>query len=487
MCTRTTDPGRPTSIHGRTVPRATSDDTEQSRADASAPERADPSDQRLRRRVMWLALAAAVAAALGAVFFLVVQPSHAGAAQVKVFVVPAAAPGVPPLSLGSVARQTLGTADRAEEIFRANVGLRQPDGAAVSDPAAPLHPDWVLRLPDDASGTAVQLAHDDRGPARGGAVTLPLAAVIASAACVVLALVTVIIVLRRQATLIARTTRRVIHSLGEPGRRRRRLRFRQAIGRRFDAHPDEAAQVTAELRRLPGGPELAASVHAASRDAAGLTVWTDLSAPLPAPWQQLGATRWWIAHSIDGAVARQDAVPQGPALAADWGTVCLVRVGADQTGAAVLVDLSRLDGILAVSGEASIAHQLVEDMAADAARTRPGTPVQVFERSATPPRRSPREAEAHTRHDVRERPVRATAGRRPVRGLLLERAPDRQRLDDLVTWSAADDWTVLAAGDVPHAHWSWHVQEDGTITIPVLGLDLVAASRSRISASSSRG
>ena len=58
--------------------------------------------------------------------------------------------------LFAIAVRTLGSGNRAADIFNLNQGRIQPDGGALVDPAV-LRPGWVLVLPADATGPGVQV------------------------------------------------------------------------------------------------------------------------------------------------------------------------------------------------------------------------------------------------------------------------------------------------------------------------------------------
>ncbi|MEU9388039.1 hypothetical protein AB0D38_47195, partial [Streptomyces sp. NPDC048279] len=176
---------------------------------------------------------------------------------VKVFVVPdPAQSGGQLATLRSVAASTLGDASRSGEILDLNRGQAQGDGGALNGPGDQLHPGWILRLPEDASGPDVRLARDtgNQGTAtappasgqqtsapdtaRSTMFTIPLAAAIAVLGTIVLALVTAAIVGRRKVRRACAGALRAVHGLGEPMRRSRRLTQRRATGRRFATDAD---------------------------------------------------------------------------------------------------------------------------------------------------------------------------------------------------------------------------------------------------------
>ncbi|MFI1990112.1 hypothetical protein [Actinoplanes sp. NPDC020271] len=189
------------------------------------------------------------------------------------------------------------------------------------------------------TGGQNQSQNQNQDPVSRTAVTFPLAAALAVVAAVFLALITVLIVSRRQVTALAR---RVARAITEPGRRRRRLAARRALGARF---------------------------------------------------------------------------------AAD--------------GEALLVDLSRLDGVLSVTGDRAVARDVVQHLLGEVARLRPGTPVLMLPATdgpaplvlagglehvppmVTPPPRTASESPG---------PLRGAAVRGPVRGLIvLAGEPDEQQ------------------------------------------------------------
>jgi hypothetical protein len=74
-------------------------------------------------------------------------------------------------------------------------------------------------------------------------------------------------------------------------------------------------------------------------------------------------------------------------------------------------------------------------------------------------------------------PVRGTAARLPVRGLIVAAGNlDERETADLIALcgSRGGGWTGLVCGEVGDgAHWRWRADADGTVDIPVLGVDLI--------------
>src|SRR5260221_3897345 len=79
--------------------------------------------------------------------------SATGPSNVKYYVVAAAYQGKPE-NLQEIAGRFLGSTARSQEIFDLNVGVLQPDGGKLTDPAV-LHAGWDLVLPWDAVGAGV--------------------------------------------------------------------------------------------------------------------------------------------------------------------------------------------------------------------------------------------------------------------------------------------------------------------------------------------
>ena len=458
---------------------------------------------RLRQvlRYALTALLAAFLAAAGAAGSAAAAPS--GDDLIKVFVVQdPAQTGGQLATLQSIAAATLGDAARADEIFDLNRGLTQQDGSALSSPGDQLHPGWILRLPTDASGAGVQLARDTGGqsgasappasgssapPGAGGGqstmLTIPLAAAIALLGAILLALVTAGIVARRKVGAWFAAARRGLGRLGEPVRRRRLLTHRRATSRWFDADVDSVRRAYGALGEFTATHgESERPVHALSVDDAGTTVWLAASDTAVAPWTSVDSTRWRRPASAPG---RQPSADDGPAARAVVTTACLVRPGTDTDGRPVFVDLSRLDGVLSVTGEKLVARDVVQNLLAEIARTRPGTSVTVLRAAADAPplavppglRQVPQVAPAQAA--AASVPVRGTvrgaASRRPLRGLVVVAGtPSGRQAAELAALCGPGGagWTGLVYGEAQDAHWRWYTDGDGRVDIPVLDLKL---------------
>lgn len=454
------------------------------------------------RQGWWRAAVRVVAVLLLAVWPVMGVGASAGAADgagnglVKVYVVrtPAQNGGTPD-SLASVAART-GVPGGGAEVFDLNRGRLQPDGSALTDPAQPLHPGWILRLPADAQGPDVQLARETGttgGTAQGGAgqgggdqsgaaqdsarqpsgvVTIPLAAGLAMAGSLLLALVTAAIVARRQAGRAARAVGRAVRSLGEPLRRARRVRQRRGIAEAFGTDHQsvrEAYGAVAELAVHPGR-----DVHAVGVGSTGITAWVTTTQSAPAPWQELGGARW----------RRPTGTERGLGGAPVPDELCLVRVGVDDEGQPVFVDLSRLDGVLSVTGDPRVARDVVQALLAEIARSRPAVPVTVLQGGAGPSVVLPNgmaridhvEIPAATAAaDPGQGTLRAAARRRPLKAVVVVAGtPSEQEAAQLHALCGPDGagWTALVCGETGGAHWRWRADAEGLVDIPLLGVTL---------------
>jgi hypothetical protein len=429
--------------------------------------------------------------------------SPAGAAErhlVKVFVVTDASQTLP-----AIAAATLGDAGRAQEILTLNQGRRQPDGGALTSATDQLHVGWILRLPNDASGPQVQTAQDNSqattppapaasAPAAttsGTVVTFPLAAALAVVGSILLALLTAAIVARRRTARWFAFLGRAVAALGAPARRRRRLEVRRSLSTRFAADADAVRRAYNTLGDL-AATQRDEPVYALSVGEAGPTVWLTAADKLDSSWQSIDNTRW---RRPAGAgrnagqptagqpTAGQPTAGQVRAAQAEQAIACLVRVGADDDGEPVFVDLSRLDGVLSVTGDRDVARDVVHNLLAEIARVRPNTPVTVLTAAGGSPIDLPAGLNPIARVPVpaatgsgARGTVRGAAARRPVGGLVvLAGTPGERETAELLALcgTAGAGWTGLVCGPVDGgAHWRWHTGPDGTVEIPVLGVEL---------------
>ena len=467
-----------------------------------------PATDRAHRlpRTLLHALAALLAACLMALGGAA-SASAAPAADdlIKVFVVPdPAQTGGQLATLQSIAAATQGDGSRAGEILALNRGQAQKDGGTLNSAADQLHPGWILRLPQDASGSDVQLARDtgsqnsasaapssgqqSAAPSTGqsAAFTFPLAAAIALLGAILLALITAGIVGRRRVRTAYAAVRRTVWRLGEPMRRRRRLASRRATSRRFATDAESVRRAYGVLGEFgPGRQHPERPVHALRVDGSGVTVWLTASDTVDAPWTNIDSTRWRRPAAAAGWLNPGDDTGRtSPSSQSSIAASCLVRAGTDADGEPVFVDLSRLDGVLSVGGDQAVARDVVQNLLAEIARTRPSTPVTVLRGAdSAPPLAVPTELRQLPRVDAPapaapvagRGTVRAGAARRPVRGLVVVAGtPGEREAVELAALCGPGGagWTGLVYGEANGAHWRWHTDADGHVDIPVLDVRL---------------
>ncbi|MFE6555192.1 hypothetical protein ACFVHS_43520 [Streptomyces sp. NPDC057746] len=453
-------------------------------------------------RVLLHALGTLLAACLVALGAATSAHAASGDGLIKVFVVPEPTQtGGQPATLQSIAASTLGDPSRSVEVFDLNRGLAQKDGGALNGPDDQLHPGWILRLPQDAAGPEVQLARDtgtqnaaSSAPGSGQRTsppntawttmfTIPLAAVVAVLAAIVLALITAGIVARRKVRIAYAASLRALRKLGEPVRRRRRLMHRRATGRRFAIDAEsvrrayEALDEFVPTRKQPERP-----VHALRVDAAGVTVWLTPPDAADDPWTNIDSTRWRRPAAAGGWLTRGDTTAM--TAQASITTACLVRAGTDNDGEPVFVDLSRLDGVLSISGDQTVARDVVHNLLAEIARTRPNTPVTVLRATdGALPIAVPTGLQQLARVGAfagaasvsGQGTVRAGASRRPVQGLVVVAgSPGEREAAELAALCGPGGagWTGLVCGEASGAHWRWYTDADGRVDIPVLDVQL---------------
>lgn len=421
--------------------------------------------------------------------FLGAGTARASTAEtVKVFVVPDNGQSI---TLQAVASAFLGDAGRAQELFELNVGLSQSDGATLSSVDEVLHPGWIMRLPDDASGTGVQEAQDSRGEPTGSSadsgsdsedIVISLRLFLAGVVAFLLGLLTVVIVARRRIAGMASRMMASVDRLREPARRRQQLAQRRSITQAFSADQDStrrAYQALEDFTPRPGVPER--PVHAVRVDDTGVTAWLTVNDAATSPWRNLDATRWYRpADAATVPIPREE----DPTLLSSV-PPCLVRAGQDGDGRPVFVDLTRLDGVLSITGPVGHARQVLENLLVEIGRSWPGLPVSIVTaQDGTPPPVIPTTFGEVTQADPGDPDagdgsargaVRAAAARRQVRGVaVLSRATGGSREAAELNALGRLGWTVLACGPVEGAHWTWEVDDRGVVHLPVLGLQVTA-------------
>ena len=199
-------------------------------------------------------------------------------------------------------------------------------------------------------------------------------------------------------------------------------------------------------------------------------------------WEALeGGRRWRSTAAVEGPRSK-DAVPY-PAL---------VALGVDPDGRDVLIDLESAGGIVAVTGDPTVAEQVAAAVAIQAA-TAPWSDVVRVTASDLPEGIAEvgdsrlRVAELAGELDEFERQIDGwrdgvLTGRMGRRGFTAShvvvsgRVPSPEVAERLgaLMGSGRQAFSVLVAGEHPGARWRLQVDENGTLTLPLLGLTLEA-------------
>ncbi|MGV9311644.1 hypothetical protein ACWDR0_05560 [Streptomyces sp. NPDC003691] len=423
--------------------------------------------------------------------------------------------------LSGIAARTLGDADRFQEILVLNTGRTLPDGQLFLG-AEQAVPGFALRLPADAEGQDVQFgvlpgengaqpgtaAPPGSGTAPGVPRTtasagsanpfasvgdrVPLPLLIGGTAGV--AALTVAVIARRRLVRALRTAGRGLATAARALRPRlpRPLalallrRRRGALARKLAADsrtPVLVRDALGELAHPSGG---APRVYSVRVEPSGLLASVSGTDRVPPPWTEVTPYRW-----------RREGHPHAPGTGTGTGTgeqsrepvlPHLARVGVDADGAQIMVGLGQIRGALSVRGDLRVARDTVAalgqgllelpwqntvvvavDPGADAL---PGLHGLVRIRSAAEVRERTPAAVFDAAEDLGLGLVRAAGGRGPIAGfLLVPRPPDPEEARLLAELaSPRGNWTVLAAGDVPGAHWRWYAEPEGMVDLGVLDL-----------------
>ncbi|MCM4078624.1 hypothetical protein [Paractinoplanes hotanensis] len=377
-------------------------------------------------------------------------------------------------SLGQIAQRTLGDSARAREILELNLGRPQSDGGSLAA-AGQVRPGWILLVPGDATGPDVRLGRV--GPDPGGAdqpyFTWKL--VLALVGAVVLALLTVLLFMRRRIVRWVRDRRRT---------RAENARLHREIKQRLR----ERAELVTEFAADQAGPRLAwqaaAGLAADSVEAYALrvgdreiTAWvTSGHEPRP-PWQAVS----------DGVWTRPSEAPHGQIPGGQL-SPCLVRVGGGASGP-LFVDLTWLDGVLAIGGSLGVAADVVRTLLTDLVRFRPDLPVLSVPGLGGEPVGVPSTA-TRLRSMADLRPSGAAAGtddgmvrlasRRCALTavIVLAEPPSAEEAEQLFAACGPGSGQVaVVLGDLPGAHWRWKAEVDGGVALPMIGVTVTAPAR----------
>ncbi|GGK76340.1 hypothetical protein [Mangrovihabitans endophyticus] len=380
-----------------------------------------------------------------------------------------------PDTLDQIAQRTLGDPGRAGEILDLNRDRPQSDGGALTD-SGEVHPGWILKLPDDAAGPDVRLGRVTSGSAPAADkpyFTWKL--VLALVGAVILALVTVLVVFRRR---IVRWALDRYRTSAENKRLRRQIQQQGRLRARLNA--DFAAD--------QAGPELAwraatdldadrVEAYALRTSERDVTAWVTADHDARAPWRA----------ESDGVWTRP-AGASGSDLSGGSVVPCLVRVGGDGEGS-LFVDLTWLDGVLAITGSPGVAGDVMSALLADLARFRPDLPVLSVPGLGGEPTGVPSGAtRVRSIGDLRtagpgagadDGMVRLAARRRSLTALIvIADAPSTEEAEHLLAACGPDSGQVaVVLGDVPGAHWRWVTDVDGSVRVPSIDVTVTAPAR----------
>jgi len=431
----------------------------------------------------------------GPVKYYVVQPPTRGGQQEFLF---------------EIAQKTLGNGNRYMEIFKLNVGRRQPDGQSLKDPTV-LLPGWILRLPNDAQGPGVQCAQALPGqvatPSPPPATPPPATAATSSGAppplllagAALLALVLVGVLAVWVAPRVAPRSMEGLRGwrprapspprLRAPAWLRRRARPRRASPASLRS-ADPAARLALDRAFRTLGRTGAADEREPPRPYAALIDEDQITVHLaparpgpPSPWETPDDGHTWRAprRLLSEAPTNPEAPPSQPFLA---------TVGA-YNGARVLVDLGRVSGIVCVEGYVPGARKLVAFLAAELSAWPRSSSARLtlvgFDREGPASLAEVMEAwEARAASGSATRPSTAQVlfGRRPDRPggggswelLVLAQQPSESDVDRLAAFTAdpGQPRAVLLPGAVAGARWRWRLAGDGTLELDPLGITVDA-------------
>ncbi|MBO0898839.1 hypothetical protein J1G42_02535 [Cellulomonas sp. zg-ZUI222] len=410
-------------------------------------------------------------------------------------------------NLWDIAERTTGDGMRYREVFELNKGRDQPDGQELTLERL-IQPNWLLIMPEDATGVdrvtaVVTPAPAPAVPVQAPAAPTPAGDVATAATGVAGAAAHEVTGSAAESTapglvgagllaaglLVALERRRRRGRSGEPGAGAVELEVVLRVG----ADPQRALLLDRGLRRL------AAELRSQRRSLPGVVVarvddsgleldLTPAAADAPRPWQTLDGGRRWRLAASDLDLGRIDAPAPFPGL---------VSLGRDDAGRDVLVDLEAAQGPVALVGDPTAAREVATALAAELATNRWSDALQVTGVGMPDGLRelpADRYTRAGTVTGVLDR-LRAHRARATGDDVLTGRlrgdgtavgvpeyvvlgeppAPDAGReLAALSTTAQRTALGVVCVGDLPGARWRLEVAADGRLTARLLGVDVRA-------------
>ncbi len=432
-------------------------------------------------------------------------------------------------SLWDIAEKHLGDGRRYHEIFALNEGRIQPDGRALHL-ARLIQPGWQLVMPDDAVGVERLQVDPTAGPssavrtssttsavggaeraaggaatdraqgsgASGGAATASATSASSVGSGGILDVSTMAAPANPLVAAFATSGTFAACLLAAVLRQRRRTgggglagddALDVEVGLRAGADPDRLAFVDAALRALAtdcastGLP--VPQIYAARADDETFTVLlSPARADAPDRWSvHDGGNRWEMRRTMLG---RGGAT--GPAA-----YPALVSLGRDREGRDVFVDLEAAGGPVQITGDGVVAGQVITALAVQLATvpwtdgvtvSAVGLPQQLRAIAADRIRviDDPREVVRRFGERAGVQGQEVLTGRviRPVEVLpeyLLAAtplAPDVAQALATVTAGGRHPFGFVGAGQLPGAAWVAHVDEAGTLTLPLLDIEVSA-------------
>lgn len=443
-------------------------------------------------------------------------------------------------NLWDIAERHLGDGRRYKEIFELNRGRIQPDGHELSL-ARLIYPEWLLIMPDDATGLdrvsaetverpapadAGQAGTPADGPASAQFVPEPQQAQpeVASDTANGGAVAGV-------AEYPAPGEQDVADDSGtrsqgwselltagllcagllaaiETVRRRRRTpepepdEVETEVALRIAADPDRASRLDVALRSLPASGHRPPSVYSVVVDEDGIELKLAPAMPeAPEPWEAHDdGQRWWLPAGAESAASGQDAAHDAAGAGGGQGGAApypgLVSLGRDGDGRDVLIDLEAASGPVAVTGDPTVAFEVVTAMAVELATNTWSDRMRVTGVDL-PPVLAELGPERYESMDVvTDALARLAAKQTGTHGtdvltgrvrwpgndqfvpeyVVLGAVPDENvagRLRELTAGSRAPVG-VLSAGEFPGARWRLEVDSAGTLHVPALGVSVAA-------------